>query len=43
MKEYVTEFPEHIRSERIISELLVFVYRGGKPQAKHGHNDDLVM
>ena len=43
MKEYVTEFPENIRSERIISELLVFVYRGGKPQAKHGHNDDLVM
>lgn len=43
LKEFVTDFPEKIKSEKIISELLTFVYRSGKPQQMNGHNDDLVM
>lgn len=32
-----------IRSERTLNELKVFVVKNGKPQAKSGANDDLVM
>lgn len=32
-----------IRSQRLLDELRVFIWKNGKPQALHGYNDDLVM
>jgi hypothetical protein len=32
-----------IRSKRLLSELLVFVWNGSKAEAQRGYNDDLVM
>ena len=32
-----------VRSSRLIDELFVFVWRGSRPEAQSGYNDDLVM
>tara|TARA_Y100001972_G_scaffold21111_2_gene25020 strand:+ start:3369 stop:4949 length:1581 start_codon:yes stop_codon:yes gene_type:complete len=32
-----------VRSNRLIDELFVFVWRGSRPEAQSGYNDDLVM
>jgi len=32
-----------VRSTRLIDELFVFVWRGSRPEAQSGYNDDLVM
>ena len=32
-----------MRSSRLIDELFVFVWRGSRPEAQSGYNDDLVM
>jgi len=46
----VSEFEEHIRenktiirSQRIISELRTFVYKGGRPDHMEGYHDDIIM
>jgi hypothetical protein len=43
MSEYIRHRKLHIRSERLLNELLKFVWNNGKPQAMKGYNDDLVM
>ncbi len=43
MELYVREKSCIIRSRRLLDELLVFIYRGGRPEAAQGYNDDLVM
>ena len=32
-----------VRSSRLIDELFVFVWKGSRPEAQSGYNDDLVM
>ena len=32
-----------VRSTRLVDELFVFVWKGSRPEAQHGYNDDLVM
>jgi hypothetical protein len=43
MELYVREKSCIIRSKRLLDELFVFIYRGGRPEAAPGYNDDLVM
>ena len=43
LTEYIREKSVTIKSKRTMSELRVFVWKNGKPQAQVGYNDDLVM
>jgi hypothetical protein len=43
LENYFREFGVLVRSVRLVNELKVFVWIGGKPQAQRGYNDDLVM
>lgn len=43
LQEYVSQFPENIKSKKIINELLTLVYKNGKVQQKNGFHDDLQM
>lgn len=43
LQEYVTEFPENIKSKKIVNELLTLVYKNGKVEQKNGFHDDLQM
>lgn len=40
---YFREKAVNVRSKRLIDELFVFIWRGSRPEAQHGYNDDLVM
>lgn len=43
LDEYLRSTSVIIRSKRLIDELRVFEYKLGKPQARTGYNDDLVL
>ena len=43
MIEYIREKGVTIQSKRLISEMRVFVWKNGKPQAQTNYNDDLLM
>jgi hypothetical protein len=43
LENYFRDFGIGIYSRRLLNELKVFVWIGGKPQAQRGYNDDLVM
>lgn len=43
LESYFREFGIGVFSKRLLNELKVFVWIGGKPQAQRGYNDDLVM
>ena len=40
---YFREKAVNVRSKRLIDELFVFIWRGSRPEAQQGYNDDLVM
>ncbi len=40
--EYIRDKSCNIKSKRLLSELRVFIWKNGKPQAQSGYNDDLV-
>ena len=40
---YFRDFGVLVRSKRLLNELKVFMWLGGKAQAQRGYNDDLVM
>ena len=40
---YFREKACNVRSKRLIDELFVFIWRGSRPEAQQGYNDDLVM
>lgn len=42
-RSFIEEKQLTIRSQRLLDELRVFVWKNGKPQALQGYNDDLVM
>jgi hypothetical protein len=41
--EYIRDSSCNIKSKRLLTELRVFIWKNGKPQAQSGYNDDLVM
>ena len=43
MQSYFNAKDPIIRSQRTIDELFVFIWKGSKPEASGGYNDDLVM
>ena len=43
MIEYIREKSVTIQSKRLLSEMRVFVWKNGKPQAQVNYNDDLLM
>jgi hypothetical protein len=43
MIEYIREKSVTIQSKRLMSEMRVFVWKNGKPQAQDRYNDDLLM
>ena len=43
MIEYIREKGVTIQSKRLVSEMRVFVWKNGKPQAQTNYNDDLLM
>ena len=43
MIEYIREKGVTIQSKRLMSEMRVFVWKNGKPQAQDRYNDDLLM
>ncbi len=43
MIEYIREKGVTIQSKRLMSEMRVFVWKNGKPQAQDRYNDDLIM
>lgn len=43
MEHYFMHKQIKVKSKRLINQLLVFVWLNGKPQARHGRRDDLVM
>jgi hypothetical protein len=43
MEEYLRKRLVGCKSKRLINELNSFVWHNGRPQAKKGHNDDLIM
>lgn len=43
MIEYIREKGVTIQSKRLVSEMRVFVWKNGKPQAQTNYNDDLIM
>lgn len=42
-RSFIEEKSITIRSQRLLDELRVFIWKNGKAQALHGYNDDLVM
>jgi hypothetical protein len=40
---YLRERAVIVRSTRLMTEVKVFIWKNGKPQAQSGHNDDLVL
>jgi hypothetical protein len=42
-RSFIEERTVIIRSQRLLDELRVFIWKNGKAQALHGYNDDLVM
>ena len=42
-QEYISDKGVTIQSSRLISEMKVFVWKNGRPEAQQGYNDDLVM
>ena len=40
---YLREKACCVNSTRLVDELFVFVWKGSRPEAQHGYNDDLVM
>jgi hypothetical protein len=42
LMEYIRDKSCIIRSKRLLTELRVFIWKNGKPQAQSGYNDDLV-
>ena len=43
LEEHVRENKTIIRSQRMISELRTFVYKGGRPDHMEGYHDDIIM
>lgn len=43
MREYIHDRSATIRSKRLVEEMKVFMWKGTKPEAQYGYNDDLVM
>ena len=43
MEEYTREKLVKLRSNRLVDELFVYIYRNSKTEAMAGYNDDLVM
>jgi len=43
LETYFRERACNIKSKRLVDELMVFIWKGNKPQAQVGYNDDLVM
>ena len=42
-QEYISDKGVTIQSSRLVSEMKVFVWKNGRPEAQQGYNDDLVM
>jgi hypothetical protein len=43
LEEHIRENKTIIRSQRMISELRTFVYKGGRPDHMEGYHDDIIM
>ena len=43
LEEHIRENKTIIRSQRMISELKTFVYKGGRPDHMEGYHDDIIM
>ena len=43
LEEFFREKSVKVNSQRLIDELFVFIYNGGRAEAMTGYNDDLVM
>jgi len=43
LEEYIRKEAIKVYSQRFVNELENFVYHNGKPQARKGKNDDLIM
>jgi hypothetical protein len=43
LEEHIRESKTIIRSQRMISELKTFVYKGGRPDHMDGYHDDIIM
>lgn len=43
LEDYMRNKEVFIRSKRLLDEIKVFIYKGSKPEAQSGYNDDLVL
>ncbi len=43
LEEHIRENKTIIRSQRMVSELKTFVYKGGRPDQMEGYHDDIIM